>query len=456
MKEKLYLKASRSWMSKNTNKHLLLFLLIVFGSMQMSAQMRCRSTLGGHLKPFSKKIPISWAIEGTMSPGKMTSPFDTIDDAKLTGGMLIGALDFKLSDNHSIYIEGGYKNWKNSALVKDEKVKSRHFGIRQFFYGFSGENTKVKLGLHEMRLGDFFLVDERVLGFSIDKDINAFTLNVRGGSVMKNFARMGQFCSNRHLYGVLHPDYTEKIGKALGDTNMAGIVLNWNPHYKKETSSDDEFSEDTSDEFSSESDDEFSNADSKKEPFFVVDNVGFILYDEFGKNKFIPDNKFYMGSLVDIKMPNDFKLQTGMVYQNMKLNNALVYTAKVNKSVSWKNASNTKFSTAVIGKYNVDDHAIFQPLFSNLFVGEVMRMDAPDFPLWQAGVKHRFPGKHKFHVELKAVGQIENAKTNEQNIEVGMLLLKNHFKVTLLGSHVQSQLLPNDFYTARIEMRLAF
>ncbi len=456
MKEKLFLKASKNWMSKNTSKLLLLLFFSLFLNSEVSAQMRCRSTLGGHLKPITKNSPISWAIEGTMSPGIMTSPYDSIEKAKLTGGMLIGALDVKLSNDHSLYIEGGYKNWKNSELVNDKRLKSRHYGVRQFFYGYSHENTKLKIGLHETRLGDFFLVDERVLGVSLDKEYNAFTYNIRGGTVMKNFARMGQFCSNRHLYGVLHPNYTEKIGKSLGDTNMAGVVINWNPHFKKEAESSDEFSEDTSDEFSDSSDDEFSSEEDSKKPVIMIDNIAFLLYDEFGNENFIPDNKFYAGNLIDFKLPKDFMLQTALVYQNMNLNNALVYMAKLQKSVSWKNASNTKFSSAFIGKMNVDDHAVFQPLFSNLFLGEIMRLDGHDFPLWHVAVKHRFPGKYKFHIELKSVGQIEASKINEQNVEIGAILLKNHFKVTLIGSHVQTDLLPNDFYTARIEMRLAF
>ncbi len=36
------------------------------------------------------------------------------------------------------------------------------------------------------------------------------------------------------------------------------------------------------------------------------------------------------------------------------------------------------------------------------------------------------------------------------------MLFKNHLKVTLVGSHVSTDLLPNDFNTARLEMRLAF
>jgi len=452
--------------------------LVFLITFQANAQMECRSMIGAHLTPFSEKIPVSWAIEGTMAPGFMTSAWDDKEDTKLNGGMLIGALEFNLSDKSNIYIEGGYKNWQSSALVNDGNRKSRHLGVRQFFYSYANDKTKVKLGLHETRLGEFFLVDERVLGASVDHEIGAFNINLRGATVMKNFARMGQFCSNRHLYGVIHPDYTEKIGEKKGDTNMAGFVVNWDPHYVKPsiTNSEDEFQDAGDDEFQ-DSDDEFiqsgddnhenhdfnefsdsdefeSNTSSKNS--IKLTNVAFIFYDEFGRDAFIPDNKLYMGSLIDVSLPYNFFLQTGAIYQNMEQNNALAYIAKAGRNITWNNASNTKISMGYIGKVNVDDNAFFQPIFSNLFLGEIMRMDAVDFPLWQAAVKHRFPGKYKFHIAAKGVGQLELGKTNEQNIEVGVLLFKNHFKVTLVGSHVDTDYLPNDFFTTRLEMRLAF
>ena len=53
----------------------ILISLIVFASFSANAQMECRSMLGAHLTPFKKDVPILWAIEGTMAPGIMTSPY---------------------------------------------------------------------------------------------------------------------------------------------------------------------------------------------------------------------------------------------------------------------------------------------------------------------------------------------------------------------------------------------
>ncbi len=387
--------------------------------------------------------------------------------------MLIGALDFTIKKKHNIYIEGGYKNWQNSEFVDDEDSKSRHIGVRQAFYSFTGETIKVKLGLHETKLGDFFLIDERILGTSIDKEIGAFTVNLRAGTVTNSFARMGKFCSNRHLYGIINPNYTEHIGKKVGETNLAGFALNWNPQYKKpepKKPTTDEFSETdefgSTDEFHENHDfnefgnnDEFADAnESKTKQNLSITNVGFVFYNEFGTKEYIPDHKLYTGLLVDMNLPFGFFMQVGSVYQNMIDQNAVVYIAKLGKSKTWGNASNTKIGAAFIGKYDIDENAFFQPLFSNLFIGEIMRMDATEFPLWQASIKHRFPGKIKFHVALKTVAQLEDAQTNEQDIEFGLMAFKNHVKLTLIGSRVESRAIgiDNEFYMGRVELRVAF
>ncbi len=448
-----------------------LFLLITFSG---NAQMYCRSMLGAHLTPFTKDGNLLWALEATVAPGVMSSPVDSLGNTILNGGMLLGALDYSFMSNKShLYIEGGFKNWTNSEFVDDSLFKkSQHFGMRQAFYSYSTEGLKLKVGLHETRLGDFFLIDERVLGVSIDKEIGAFTINARGGTVTKSFARMGKFCANRHLYSLVNKNFTEQIGSKVGETNLVGLAINWDPHYKKSqdnnSNSEDEFAEsdefNQSDEFHENHDfnefgssDEFLETETEKEKSKVrITNVGVIIYDEFGSDKYIPDNKFYTGFLVDIDFPFGIFMQTGSIYQSMKNNNTFVYIAKFGKSQSWDNGSLTKLSGAYIGKTNIDNAAVFQPIFSNLFIGEVMRMDATEFPLWQLAFKHRFPGKLKLHFAIKAVGQLEDARTNEQDIEFGILAFNKHLKITLIGSRVETLALPNEFYMARVEMRLAF
>ena len=431
--------------SKVLKGSILISSLFLLTHMNVTAQMHCRSELAGHLTPFTEKVPLLWAVEGTMAPGIITKRRDGEDPARISGGMLLAALDFSFLKNSNVYIEGGYKNWSNSIAGKKKNDDSRHVGVRQFFYGFKTDNTNVKLGLHETKLGDYFLVDERIFGASVDQKAGAFEFNFRGGTVLKNFARMGQFCANRHLYNLIKDDFTENIGKKVGETNLAGMVVNWNPNYvkQKDNGSEDEFGE-------------FSDMDSGgefEEKSHFLSNVGIIVYDEFGK--IIPDNKLYVGSLLDFNLPAKFTLQTGAIYQNMSDNNAMVYIANLGRSVTWSSGAYTKFNAAYIGKYNVDDNALFQPLFSNMFLGEVMRMDAVDFPLWKASIKHNFPGKIKFDITLKAVGQLEGNKTNEFDIE-SSLKLWNHVKLTGILSRVDTEALPEVIYMARMEIRAFF
>jgi len=140
----------------------LILVIVLFSSSFVNAQMECRSTLGAHLSPLYKDAPLSWAVEGTVAPGLMTSPYDSAKNATLNGGMFLAALNYSFNKRTSFYVEGGYKNWTNSALVSEKNnSKGRHLGMRQIFYSYSNENTKIKIGLHEALMGDFFLLDER-------------------------------------------------------------------------------------------------------------------------------------------------------------------------------------------------------------------------------------------------------------------------------------------------------
>jgi hypothetical protein len=423
-----------------------LFLVVMLISSVGYAQMDCRSTLGAHLTPFNKEIPILWAIEGTMAPGIMTSPYNSVDFTKLNGGMLLGALDFTIFKKHNFYLEGGYKNWVTSDFVPEISANAiRHIGMRQVFYAFHSNDFKIKAGLHETKLGSFPILDERILGVTVDKNIGAFELNLRGGTVMKNFARMGVFCSNRHLYGIISPNFTENIGKNPGDTNFAGFSINWNPNHKDSQSKLKE-SDGSFNEFN----------DMSLEQGVKFNNVQFLVYNEFGSQHFIPKNKLYIGAIADIEMPFGIIVKTGTIYQNMLQNNALIYIAKLERLFTWQNGAGTNLNISYLGKANISENAIYQPLFSNLFLGEIMRLDVFDFPLWTAELNHKFSGKLKLHTGLKMVGQIENQHTNEQDLEIGLTTLKNHLQISIIGSRVQTKLTPEDFYMIRTEIRLAF
>lgn len=424
-------------------KSLILISILTISTINADAQLECRSILGGHLTPIKKDSPLLWAIEGTIAPG-------VIDDASIYGFMVLGALDYTFLKKHHLYIEGGYKNWNYPELTIAQheskgknKDKNKHWGIRQVYYNFNGKTSDLKIGLHEMKLGDYLLLDERVLGISYNKEFGAFKFQSRLGTVTESFARMGRFCINRHLYNVIKNDYTEKIGDNLGETNLIGFTVNWNPSFVKKTEGTD------IDEFSEFSD--FSEFDEDKRK--LISNIGIVFYEEFGS--IIPDSKYYFGSLIDFSLPLNLYFQTGVVYQNMVKNNSLIYIGKLGRMFTWKSGANTELAATYVGKHDFDDNALFQPIFSNLFLGEIMRLDATDFPLWDASIKHNFTGKLKFNIELKAVGQIEGNKTSEIDFVAGIKLFK-HSKITTIFSWVETNALVDDLYMARLELRVAF
>jgi len=428
------------WMSSATPAH---------------AQMECRTTLGAHMTPIFGTDHL-WAIEATLAPGVIT-------DYRIQGGMLLGAVDFSLWDHSNLYLEGGYKNWSKVSLDDPEagqvafpEMDSRHLGMRQVFYGFGNEKNVLKVGLHETKLGNYLLVDERVLGVSYDRTLGAFDLSVRTGTVLQNFARMGQFCMNRHLYNVLQSNYTENIGKKPGETNLLGAVLTWTPGRGGTSGGDTSSSDDASEFEEFGSLDEFSDMGDTEGSSVGVGSVGVVLYQEFGT--IIDHPKQYGGSIVDFNLPWDILLRTGAVYQSMVDNDALVYIAQAGRTFLWDSGASTQLSAAYIGKLNVDEGAVFQPLFSNLFLGEVMRMDATSFPLWTAEVKHRFKGKLRYEVALKGVGQVEADRTWEVDMEQSIHLV-DHIQATLLMGHVESEAFgaayPNGVNMARLEVRVA-
>ncbi len=435
----------------------LTLLSLVLSAAPAYSQMQCRTTLGSHLTPIMGTDHLM-AFEATMAPGVIT-------DYRIQGGMYLLAFDFSLWNQSNLYFEGGYKNWSKVDLddaaaddINLPELTSRHLGVRQLFYSFDTPKTAVKVGLHETKLGNYLLVDERILGGSVDRNFGAIDVNVRAGTVLQNFARMGQFCANRHLYNLTQDNFTENIGEKPGETNLIGAVINWNPHYQAPavSSSDDDFSDFDEfgefDEFS-----EFSDEESGTGSIPLVENVGFILYQEMGS--IIEDPKQYVGSLIDLNLPGEISMRTGVVYQGLENNNALVYILQSRKAFLWNSGMNTDLIVSYIGKSDIDDGAVFQPLFSNLFIGEVMRMDATSFPLWTAEVKHRFGGPLRYKTALKAVGQVEGDQTREIDLENSIHLF-DHVQATLLLSHVESDAFeiefPDGVNMIRTEIRVAF
>jgi hypothetical protein len=143
------------------------------------------------------------------------------------------------------------------------------------------------------------------------------------------------------------------------------------------------------------------------------------------------------------------------MYQDGRADAFIVY-GLVQKEFFWPNASNTSVHAGYFGKYNVGAPATFEASFSNLFQGEIMRMDAIDVPLYFAGVRHNFASRRKLYAQLQGVEQLHAENMKEVDVEVGIDLFKR-LRVAAIGSYVYSRATKErENYVAKMEVRLGF
>lgn len=401
------------------------------------AQWECRSKCAAHLKPFHKKLPLSWAAELTFGQGYM-------NDREITNAMAFFALDYSIKKKHQFYLEVGRKSWRNTLdspsdyNQDDDKFfnKVTH-GIREGFYRFNEKNTKLTAGFHSMNFGDYFLVNERGLGLSYSQKINNFDLKVSGASVLKDFSRFGTFCSVHYLYNMLRDRNYAYIGEDIGETNFAGAVLKWKPNKKAKSKegNNDEFSE-----FS-----EFSEPEKKE----IFKEAGVVFYNEFGQG--IDTLRIHYGLMSNWEMPGKIIIETEGLHQYAENNQALIGFIRAKKQFNWTK-SQTYMHIAYFDKLNIDDNAMAYASYSNLFFGEVMRLDVMDMPLYQFAARHRIP-KYQLHFKLQSTKQFKDQLISEYNFAVGKTFGRN-VKLTTMFSMMDAISLEETYYLARAELRI--
>lgn len=438
--------------------------LIFFAFFQKKSfsQVECRSILGSQFKPISKKVPLYWSAE-------ITGAYGVMQDRNIYNAMIILGLDYQISKNHQLYFEGTGKNWYNDKKVegnkKDNPNEDKHRGIREAFYRFKNTNNELKIGVQSISAGDYFLVDDRALGINYKSDFGQIKLNSSLLTLTQDFARMQNVCGIRHIYTVAYKTKYNPVGSKIGETNFFSTVLTWKPsdkRSKEKTKSEDEF--ESFDEFSDDefSDDEFSPVEKKNE-IFKFNEAGLIFYEEFGSGSEFQNYEefysYYFGTMANFTLPFDVDLKTQVLFQEIVKNKAMIYYVNFNKNILSK-IGNTRLQLGFINKVNIDKNASLQPLFSNLYKGEIIRLNTIDVPLVFATIKQSF--KSKIHLFLQTKYALQTSdKTQEFDFEIGAKFFKNHLQVVNIFSYVSSD---NDEFTKeeayylmnRIELRLVF
>ena len=414
----------------------------------------CRSELGAHLKPVVVNSNISWALETTLVTGSMQN-FNL--DRTFNKQMLYGGLDFS-NTHHQLYFETGFKYWAksdeedrigtgngtgNSLANNFPKPEKRHLGLREFFYGFYKENTQIKIGLQSMKFSQSLLLDERVLGASYQKSFQAWDMALKTGTVSTDFARMGDFCGTRHIYRLLQNGRFNLVSDQLWKTNFVGTSLSWTPSNQEEetdTMDDDEFSMDG-----------FSSFEETAPP--LIQEVRLVFYEEFGSG--FHTNKYYLGGGATLNLPLNLNFNSEVLYQAIQDENALAYHIQCLKDWTWNSGALTGLNIAYWGKHAFNTGSRLYPAFSNLYLGEVMRLDTQDLPCWTASMRHVFTFPLKPAVELHYLKQSDLDHIQEWDMQLSAHIYRGLVCYSIF-SQLQSDALDSITNMAKIEMRWAF
>jgi len=440
--------------TKGYKKGLILFSIWLL-SLGANAQWECPSRIGGNLKPIGSS-DLMWATELTATAG-------SIGDYGVGNAMAFFGLDY--SRNHfTLYAEGGVKSWIRFN-TKDYHNAKYSFGMREAFFRYKNESQSLTLGLQSTQGEDYYLLNERVAGVNYRATFGNWTLNALTGTVMDQFARNGTFCTLGYLYNIVPGRQRALIGNKFGQTNLGMLTLSYRPTSKQA----DEFSSfSEGDEFSSEN--EFSK---KKTALFKINNAGVLLYNEYGSQIATP--ALFSGLFTEIELAG-LTFKPEIILQSASFNNALLYSFTVQKQFSWNNGQQTRIFGKYIGLHQIDSTAIALNSFSNAFAGEVLRMDALELPLFQAGIKQSFPS---IKASLKLQMAMQTGKvsgytadpynpvlTNSRMQEYDMAISKNIGKNLLVNAWIGYMVYPkmtsafiyetNKNIWGKIEMRFSF
>ncbi|MCX6309453.1 MAG: hypothetical protein NTY32_11690, partial [Bacteroidia bacterium] len=361
-----------------------------------------------------------------------------------------------------------------------------NLGMREAFFQYRGTNQTLNLGLRSQQGDDYYLLNERVMGIDFKQNLGNWNIHALTGTVLNRFARNGTFCTLGYLYNIVPGRERQLIGRNFGETNLAMLTLNYRPGSKTST---DEFSANeftNNDGLSSGSPKNSSNSEfaatdefstpSKKQALnlFKLVNAGALAYTEYGS--VVTTNALYTGIYAEVEIAG-ITLKPEVILQSATANQVLIWNLTAQKEINWSNQQQTKIFGRYIGMIKIDSTATPLNSFSNVFAGEVLRLDAIELPIFQCGIKHSFPSL-KASVKLQAALQTGETRgyaynlwnsppTNDRMEEYDLVVSKNIGDHLLINCHAGYLVYPkmiDKAYTyetnrtpwGKVEMRLTF
>ena len=400
-------------------------------NMMVFAQWECRSNLSGHLKPVYATSAINWAGEIVGSSGYLSN-------SNISNGMAFLGLDYS-HNNHQFYFEGGIKVWNKYDYDLDINFSKWKTGLREVSYNYFTLDFNLSIGLQQVKLPNSFLLNERGWGVSFNKESGLYRFSGAMASVTKDIARNGSFCTNCFLYDIT-PVRNQPLGNSFGDTNFAFVSFE-KAKGEKESASDNEY-------------DEFNDFESVSQATYPsIESYGGVIYSEFGGYYDNPD--IYLGLHANFLLFNNAHLSVQTVYQGVKENSAVLYSVDAEKVIEWQTGNLSTLHLGYIAKLDLDDGALASPRFSNLFLGEVFRMDVVDMPLVNLIAKHQIVDK-KLSLKIQYSRQIKGKHMHEFDMSVGKYFFNKKLRTTVLSGLMKSDNMEEYAKLARLELRVFF
>lgn len=443
-------------------------ILLIIAALAAKAQWECPSKLAAHLDPiFQSSVLVGF--ESQLSTG-------VLDGNLINSAMSFMGVDYT-TQKHSFYFEGGIKAWWKYDLNEEVLFDQYRLGLREMFYQYRGELSHFTLGLQTSTFDDHYLLNERVAGANYKLDLGRWKFNAYGGSVTKDFARNGIFCTTGFIYDLPTGQNQVLLGNSFGDKNLGGFTFTFFPGKNKKTKTqiselnedkfeifeEDEFAQATdkfesSNEFESFENDEFGelqNSTTQKTKVATgvgLEKIGFAGYSEFGN--WIDNNFYQSGIFASIKLPGEIYFNSEALIQIEESNKGVIFLAKLEKAFTLRNGNRLSLSGAYYGFSEIDENAMVLNSYSNILAGEVLRLDAANMPFYLLSAKLNIPST-KFHVKLQNAGQINSDNLNEWDLEIGKKF-KDRLHINLKGGIIDGGDLDEKAMLGRLEARFYF
>lgn len=427
------------------NKLIYCILLLII-ALSSKAQWECPSKLAAHLDPIAES-PVLVGLESQLSTG-------VLDENSINTAMLFAGIDYS-KNNHSFYFEGGFKAWWKYDTDKELLFDQYRFGFREFFYQYTNKLSSLTLGLQSSTFDDHYLLNERIAGINYKLDFGKWKLNSYGGSVTKDFARNGIFCTTGFIYDLPTGQEATLLGNKLGDKNLAGFTFTFFPEKEnkkqKPISITDDFEAFDSNEFG-DFEPLVNNSKPERQAIIKLEQIGIAGYAEFGN--WIDSSFFQTGAFASVKLPGNIYFNPEILFQIESTNKGIIYLASLERSFSLSKSSRLSLGAAYYAFSAIDNGAAVLNSYSNILAGEVLRLDAINMPLYLLSAKFNVPTT-RFHIKLQKAGQANSGNLNEWDIEIGKQLF-NRLNINTKASVIKGGALENKVFLARLEARFYF